>query len=113
MKEVKAFLRSEKAEEVIDALKDLGVTNLTVTDVKGIGQNLAPSDDSKYSVNLVQKYSKVTKLEIVCRAVDTARIVEVLRQAAYTGMQGDGMVYIVPVETAVKIKTGAKGGDAL
>ncbi len=113
MKEVKAFIRSDKADEVIIALKELGVLNLTATDVKGIGQSLAAEDDSKYSVNLIQKYSKIAKLEIVCRAVDTANIVEVLQKAAYTGQQGDGMIYVVPVETAIKIRTGAYGGAAL
>jgi len=113
MKEIKAFIRGDKADGTIEALKNIGVINLTATDVMGIGLSLAAEDDSRYSVNLTQKYSKIAKLEIVCRAVDAAKIVEVLQQAAYTGQQGDGMIYVVPVETAVKIRTGVYGGDAL
>jgi len=113
MKEVKAFIRGGKADEIIAALQKLGVVNLTVTNVKGIGQNLMVADESRYSVNLTQQYSTIIKLEIVCRAVDTAQIVKVLQQAAYTGQRGDGMIYVVPVETAVKIRTGVYGGDAL
>ncbi|NQT63732.1 MAG: P-II family nitrogen regulator [Candidatus Marinimicrobia bacterium] len=113
MKEVKAFIRGDKADEVIAALEEVGVINLTVINVMGIGRSLAPSKGAKYSVDLTQKYSTIAKIEIVCRASDTAKIVDVLRQSAYTGMQGDGMIYVVPVETAVKIRTGAYGGDAL
>jgi len=113
MKEIKAFIRSDKADDVIDALVNFGVINLTATDVKGIGRSLSANESSKYSVSLTQKYSKIVKLEIVCRAVDTAQIVEVLQQAAFTGQQGDGMIYVVPVETAVKIRTGVYGGEAL
>ncbi len=113
MNEVKAFIRRDKAEAVIDALEANGVVNLTVSNVKGIGRSLAQKSGSKYSVNLTQKYSKITKLEIVCRAKDTAMIVDTLSKSAFTGQQGDGMIYVVPVETAVKIKTGAYGGEAL
>lgn len=113
MKEVKAFLRHDKAEVVIDALAEIGVIKLSVSDVKGIGRSIAAESKSKYSVNLTQKYSKIIKLEIVCRSSQTEQIVDTLRKAAYSGQQGDGMIYVIPVETAVKIRTGAYGGEAL
>lgn len=113
MNEVKAFIRCDKAEAVIDALADIGVLKLSVSTVKGIGRSIAAESESRYSVNLTQKYSKITKLEIVCRSTETTKIVETLRKAAYSGQQGDGMIYVVPVETAVKIRTGVYGGDAL
>jgi len=113
MKEVKAFIRGDKADEVIEALQNISVKNLTATNVMGIGRSLAADEESKYSVDLIQKYSKITKLEIVCRAADTEKIVAALREAAYTGLQGDGMIYVVPVSTAVKIRTGEYGGDGL
>ncbi|NQV50052.1 MAG: P-II family nitrogen regulator [Candidatus Marinimicrobia bacterium] len=113
MNEVKAFIRHDKAESVIDALAEIGVMKLSASNVKGIGRSIAPESESRYSVNLTQKYSKVTKLEIVCRSSDTEQIVDALRKGAYSGQQGDGMIYVVPVETALKIRTGATGKDAL
>ena len=113
MKEVKAFIRSSKADEVIDKLDELGITDITLIDVMGIGEHLADTNQAKYTIEVVKKYSKIAKIEIVCRDEDVHNIVETIRKTAFTGMRGDGMIYVMPVEMTVKIRTGSVGEEAL
>jgi len=113
MREVKAFIRSKKAEKVIDILDEMGIADITIIDVMGMGENLEDPSHAKYSMHVVRKYSGIAKIEVVCKTEDVQRIVEIIRDAAYTGLKGDGMIYVTPVETAVKIRTGALDTDAL
>ncbi len=113
MKEVKAFIRAQKAEAVLDALEELGISDITLLDVMGIGRHMADPNESKYSIKIVKKYADLAKLETVCKAGDVERVVNTIREVAYSGMKGDGMIYVSPVEMAVKIRTGAVGSDAL
>ncbi len=112
MKEIKAYIRCRKAEEVVNALEDTGIRGMTLIDVMGVGQ-LADPNTAKYSVRCVEKFSEISKLEIVCRDEMVQRILEIVRQTAFTGMNGDGMIYVTPVEMAVKIRNGAVGEEAL
>lgn len=112
MKAVKAYIRTAKVEEVVHALEKSGVCNLTVIDVMAIGKHADPAD-AKYSIELMERYARVAKLEIVCTDDHIHKIIEILRNAAYTGQAGDGIVYVTPVEMAVKIKTGAVGEEGL
>lgn len=112
MKEIKAYIRCQKAEEVIAALEEIGVGGITLIDVMGVGP-LADPNTAKYSVKCVEKYSEVAKLEVVCRDDETQKIIETIREKAYTGMKGDGMIFVSPVGMAVKIRTGAQNEQAL
>lgn len=112
MKEVKAYLRCQKVEEVIEALDQLGVNGITLIDVMGLGA-MADPHTSKYSMRCVERYSDVAKLEVVCREQDVHAIVRTIREHAYTGMKGDGMIFVVPVEMTIKIRTGAVGEEGL
>lgn len=105
MIEVKAFIRSHKVDEVIQALENQGVTDLTVLDVMGIGEDMVARDHAKYSVALVQKYSKIAKLEIVCEDEDSEPIISTIRKTAYTGRSGDGMIYTAEVRSVYKIRS--------
>ncbi|NOX89364.1 MAG: P-II family nitrogen regulator [Calditrichaeota bacterium] len=112
MKEIKAYIRCQKAEEVIEALENIGIKGITLIDVMGVGQ-LADPHSSKYSFECVKKYSDVAKVEVACRDEDVHKIVEAIRKTAYTGMKGDGIIFVTSLEMAVKIKSGAIGEDAL
>ncbi len=112
MKEIKAYIRCRKAEEVISALENNGVQGITLIDVMGVGHMATPGN-TKYSIKCIQKYSEISKLEVVCQDEDVHKIVELIRKHAYTGMHGDGMIFVTPVEMAIKIRTGAIGGEAL
>ena len=113
MKEVKSFIRCRKAEDVIAALEAAGIKDITLIDVMGLGQHLVDPVKAKYSIKCVEKYSEIAKVEIVCRNEEVQTIVDTIRKTAYTGMKGDGMIYVSPVEMAMKIRTEATGDEAL
>jgi len=113
MKEIKAFVRSKKADKIVEAMEGLGISDITLVDVLGMGEHMVNYDESKYSIKVVQKYSDISKLEMVCKAEEVDRILEVLRSVAYTGQKGDGIIYVTPVEKVIKIRTGALDMDAL
>lgn len=112
MKEIKAYIRCQKAEEVLEALEQIGVTDITLIDVMGVGV-LSDPKTAKYSIKCVEKYSEVAKLEVVCKDSDTEKIVETIQKKAYSGMKGDGMIFVSPVDMAIKIRTGALDEKAL
>lgn len=112
MKEIKAYIRCDKAEQVIHALEDAGVEGVTLIDVMAVGKNIDPKN-YKYSIACVDKYQKVAKLEIICGDQNADRFVEIIRKEAYTSRQGDGMIFVTGVERAVKIRTGEEGVAAL
>ena len=112
MKEIKAYIRCQKAEEVIAALEELGIGGMTLIDVMGVGQ-LADPNTAKYSVKCVEKYSDVAKLEVVCKDSEVQKIVETIQEKAYSGMKGDGIVFVSTVDMAVKIRTGDQNEKAL
>jgi len=111
MIEIKAYIRRDKIEEVIDAVMATGVTGFTLTDVCGMGA--AATEKKKWSIEYCKKYSSVTKLEIVCHDKDEISLVEIIRSKAYTGHRGDGMIFTVPISVAVRIRTGETGEEAL
>jgi nitrogen regulatory protein P-II 1 len=106
MKEVKAYIRAAKVEEVIRALEVSGVSDMTVIDVMAIGSIQADPKNSKFSIELMERYAKIAKLEIVCKDESMNSIVSIIVRTAFTGQPGDGIVYVTPVETAVKILAG-------
>lgn len=112
MKEVKAYLRCQKVEEVIEALEKTGVSGITLIDVMGLGA-LSDPHAAKYSVECVKRYSDVAKLEVVCRDEDVHDVLRTISDVAYTGRKGDGMIFVSPVEMAMKIRTGAVGEEGL
>lgn len=105
MKEIKAYIRKVKVEEAVHALEKIGVSNMTILDVMEVGEQADPKS-LKLSIEIIEKYADVSKLEIVCADDRASLIVKTLREAAYTGSPGDGIIYVTPVEQAIKIRTG-------
>lgn len=112
MKEIKAYIRLDKAEDVIHALEKAGVPGLTAIEVKAIGAAV-DSTHARYSLNYIERVSPVTKLEVVCKDEDVDKIVEVISKKACTGRKGDGIIFVSDINTAVKIRTGERGEGAL
>ena len=112
MKEVKAFIRAIKVDEVVQELEKEGVHDMTINDVMGVSKDIDPQN-AKFSIKLLSQYSSFAKVELVCTDDNVHKIVEILRHAAYTGQQGDGIIYVTAVEMAVKIRTGAFGKEGL
>ena len=112
MKEIKAFIRISKVDDVIRALRMSTAPGITVSRVHGVGYGyepylftLAPSE--------LKRTPEVAKVEVVCEDGCAEEVVEVIARAARTGDPGDGIVFVTPVERAVKIRTGQEAPEAL
>lgn len=114
MREIKAFVRANVVDRVIRALEEAEITDVTIIDVRAIwtGLRSAPRD-LHYSLELAERYMNVARIEALVRDADAERVIEVIRTAARTGRPGDGVVYAVPVESVVHIRTGRRNEAAL
>ena len=112
MKLIKAIIKPFKLDEVRHALHDVGVQGMTVSEVKGYGRQKGHTElyrGAEYVVDLLPK----VKLELVVGDDLVASVVEVILQKASTGKIGDGKIFVVPVEEAIRIRTGERGDTAL
>lgn len=112
MKKVEAIIRPFKLDELKEALDRLGVQGMTVTEVRGYGRSggkVALYPGAEYVLDFVPKY----KVEIVIPDEQVHAVIEAVQRAAYTGETGDGKVFVVPVDEALRIRTGERGPDAL
>src|SRR5512147_3212894 len=108
MKKIEAIIRSDRLQGVQDALDELGVSGLTVTEVMGCGRQKGYTEHyrgSRANISLLPKL----KVESVVPAEITDRVVEAIVSAAYTGETGDGLLFVLPVSQAVRIRTGERG----
>ncbi|MBM3238471.1 P-II family nitrogen regulator [Candidatus Poribacteria bacterium] len=112
MKKLECIIRPFKLEDVKEALESLGISGMTVTEVKGFGRQKGHTElyrGSEYTIEFLPKL----KIEIVVTddVVDDA--VEAILQAANTGKIGDGKIFVIPVEEAIRIRTGERGDGAI
>ena len=107
MKEIKAYIRKEQAEIVIRKLELAGVSGMTVLDASALSQ-WADQELFSYSIDLVQKYSTVVKIELICNDDQEEKLVEVIKKYGYTGRSGDGWIFVSGIKRAVRIRTGAE-----
>ena len=109
---VTAVIKPHKLEEVKDALKGIGITGLTVDEVKGFGRQGGHTETyrgAEYKVDLLPK----VKIDIVCAEADTDNVVDTIVAAAKTDKIGDGKVWVTPVSRIVRIRTSEMGEEAL
>lgn len=105
MKEIKAYIRKEQAEIVIRKLERAGVTGMTVLDANALSQ-WADSEYFSYSIDLVQKYSTVVKIELICNDNQMDKLTDVIKKYGYTGRSGDGWIFVSEIEKSIRIRTG-------
>ena len=105
MKLIKAYIRTNMIDKVINALEAGGFTDMTLIDVQAIRGGIDPKD-LEYSVELADRYMSVAKLEIVLEDEHVELAKETILKTARTGRKGDGLVYISPVDEAIHIRTG-------
>jgi nitrogen regulatory protein PII len=112
MKQITAIVKPFKLEEVREALAEIGVSGLTVTEVKGFGRQKGHTELYRGAEYVVDFLPKV-KLEVVVPddRLDTA--VEAIQKAARTGRIGDGKIFVLDVQEAIRIRTGETGADAI
>jgi nitrogen regulatory protein PII len=112
MKLVVAVVKPHKLDEVKEALRDIGVSGLTTTDVEGFGRQRGHTEvyrGAEYQVDFVPK----VKVEILVGDDQTQGVVDAITKAARTGKIGDGKIWVMPAEQVVRIRTGEMGPDAL
>jgi nitrogen regulatory protein P-II 2 len=112
MKLVMAIIKPFKLDEVRDALTPLGVQGLTVTEVKGFGRQKGQTEiyrGAEYHVSFLPK----VKIEVAVASDIAEQVVEAIVKAAHTGKIGDGKIFVLDIERAVRIRTGETDGAAL
>src|SRR5204863_1147393 len=112
MKKVEAIIKPFKLEEVKDALGEIGIEGMTITEVKGFGRQKGHTEiyrGSEYTVDFLPKI----KIELVVPDAQTDNAVSVIIKAAKTGKIGDGKVFVTKVEDAIRIRTEEKGDQAI
>jgi len=112
MKKIEAIIRDTKLDEVKQAINRLGATGMTVTEVKGCGRQRGHRELYRSTEFVVDLLPKV-KIEIVAKDEDVEKLVNAILESARTGAIGDGKIFILPVEEAIRIRTGEKGENAL
>jgi nitrogen regulatory protein PII len=112
MKKIEAIIKPFKLDEVKAALTKIGVSGMTITEVKGFGRQRGHKEvyrGTEYQVDLVPKIH----LGIVVDAAQAEKVVDTIRRTANTGKIGDGKIFVTPLEQAVRIRTGETGMDAI
>ncbi len=112
MKFITAIIKPFKLDEVREALSAIGVTGLTVTEVKGFGRQKGHTELYRGAEYVVDFLPKV-KLEVAIKAELLDQVIEAIEKAAHTGKIGDGKIFVADLEQVVRIRTGETGPDAL
>ena len=112
MVKIEAIIRPERFEDVNQALTDLGIVGMTTSEVRGCGRQKGHVEryrGSEYTVDLLSK----VKIEVAVNESQVDEVVQTMAGAARTGEIGDGKIFVLPIEEAVRIRTGDRGADAI
>ena len=112
MKKIEAIIKPFKLDDVKEALNEIGIQGMTITEVKGYGRQKGHKEiyrGAEYVVDFIPKL----KIEIVVEASRADDVADTISKAANTGKIGDGKIFILPVDTAIRVRTGERGADAL
>jgi nitrogen regulatory protein PII len=112
MKKIEAIIKPFKLEEVKTELQAIGISGMTITEVKGHGRQKGHKEiyrGAEYNVDLIPK----VKIEVVVSSEMSAKVVDTLMKSARTGKIGDGKIFIMPVEDVIRIRTGESGDGAI
>lgn len=112
MRKIEAIIKPFKLDDVKEALNEIGIHGMTVSEVKGYGRQKGHKEiyrGAEYVVDFIPKI----KIEIVTESERVDEVVDQIRNAANTGKIGDGKIFIIPMESAVRVRTGETGKDAI
>jgi nitrogen regulatory protein P-II 1 len=112
MKKIEAVIKPFKLDDVKEALNEIGIQGMTISEVKGYGRQKGHKEiyrGAEYVVDFIPKI----KIEIVVAADRADQVVQKIREAANTNKIGDGKIFVLPVEEAVRVRTGETGTDAI
>ncbi|HJQ94161.1 MAG TPA: P-II family nitrogen regulator [Acidimicrobiia bacterium] len=112
MRLIVAYVKPFKLEEVKDALREVGVTGMSVSEIRGFGRQSGQTEvyrGAEYKVEFVPK----TRIELALDDADVERVVGTIERAARTGDIGDGKIIVLPIEQILRIRTGERGAEAI
>ncbi len=112
MKKIEAVIKPFKLDDVKEALNDIGIHGMTILEVKGYGRQKGHKEiyrGAEYVVDFIPKI----KIEVVVESEMADKVVKTIQEAAYTGKIGDGKIFVFSVDSAVRVRTGEKGRDAV
>ncbi|WP_446010154.1 P-II family nitrogen regulator [Candidatus Electrothrix sp.] len=112
MKKIEAIIKPFKLDDVKEALGDLGISGMTISEVKGYGRQKGHKEmyrGAEYTVDFNPKI----KIELVVAAAMTEKVVDTIRESALSGKIGDGKIFVLPVEEVVRVRTGERGSEAI
>lgn len=112
MKKIEAIIKPFKLDDVREAVQEMGVMGLTVTEVRGVGRQKGHTEVYRGAEYVVDFLPKI-KLEMVVPESRAAEVVEVIQKKAWTGRIGDGKIFVSSIDDAVRIRTGETGESAL
>lgn len=112
MKKLEAIIKPFKLDDVREALSEIGITGMTVTEVKGFGRQKGHTELYRGAEYVVDFLPKI-KIDVILNDDQVDRAIEAITQAAHTGKIGDGKIFITSVENVVRIRTGEQGQEAI
>ncbi len=112
MKKIEAIIKPFKLDDVKEALNEIGIQGMTVSEVKGYGRQKGHKEiyrGAEYVVDFIPK----VKIELVVPAKNVEKVMDTICRSANTGKLGDGKIFVFPIESALRVRTGEKGKDAI
>ncbi len=112
MKKIEAVIRHFKLEDIKNALTEIGVGGMTISEVRGFGRQKGHTEmyrGTEYAVDFVPK----VKLEVVCSDANLQMVLDTIMRSAQTGQIGDGKIFVTDLQNVIRIRTGEQGEDAL
>ena len=112
MKKIEAIIKPFKLDDVKEALNEIGIKGMTISEVKGYGRQKGHKEiyrGAEYVVDFIPKI----KLEIIVDAAQVDQVVAKIKESAYTGKIGDGKIFVLPVEEIIRVRTGEHGKEAI
>lgn len=112
MRKIEAIIKPFKLDEVKDGLYEIGVTGMTVTEVKGHGRQKGHKEVYRGAEYVVDFLPKI-KIEIIISKEDAERVITTICEKAKTGKIGDGKIFVLPIEDVIRVRTGQMGKEAI
>jgi len=112
VKKIEAIIKPFKLDDVKEALNEIGIKGMTISEVKGYGRQMGHKEvyrGAEYVVDFIPK----VRIEIIIEASREKLVVDTIREAAYTGKLGDGKIFVLPVEEVIRVRTGERDKDAI
>jgi nitrogen regulatory protein P-II 1 len=109
---IEAIIKPFKLDEVKDALNDLGVKGMTISEVKGFGRQKGHTEIYRGAEYVIDFLPKI-KIEVVVEKEMVSKVIELIQKTARTGKIGDGKIFVLPVEEIIRIRTGERGKEAI